>query len=163
MLYQEGGEVMASIFEIDRQFEELIDPETGELLDYDAFLELQMERDSKIDNTACWVKELTAQANAIDAEIKSLTERKKSAQAKAQRLTEYLGTVLGGEKFSSARCAISYRKSEAVEVDEELCPKKYMVKTVTVKPDKKAIKELLKTGKAVKGCTLVERQNISIK
>ena len=34
---------MASIFEIDRQLEELIDPETGELLDYDAFLKLQME------------------------------------------------------------------------------------------------------------------------
>ena len=92
MQYQEGGEVMASIFEIDRQLEELIDPETGELLDYDAFLELQMERDSKIDNTACWVKELTAQANAIDAEIKSLTERKKSAQAKAQRLTPTAST-----------------------------------------------------------------------
>ena len=45
-----------SLYHIDQALEALIDPETGELLDYDAFEQLQMDREHKIENMVCWSK-----------------------------------------------------------------------------------------------------------
>lgn len=47
-----------TIYEIDARMAGLIDPETGELLDYEAFASLQMEREAKIENMALWYKDL---------------------------------------------------------------------------------------------------------
>lgn len=75
-----------TIYEIDARMAGLIDPETGELLDYEAFASLQMEREAKIENMALWYKDLTAEAKAIREEEKALAERRKSAENKAERL-----------------------------------------------------------------------------
>ena len=48
-------------------------------------------------------------------------------------------------------------------MDEGSVPKAYMVETVTYKPDKKLIKDLLKNGENVGGCRLVETLNAQIK
>lgn len=152
-----------NIYEIDRSILALVDAETGEITDIEAFEQLQMEREEKIENVALWIKNLTAESAAIKAEEENLKSRRDANDRKVERLKEYLNYALGGNKYSSARVAISYRASESVEVNTELCPKKYLVKTVTVKPDKKAIKQMLKDGKTVKGCTLVSKQNIQIK
>ena len=53
-----------SLYHIDQALEALIDPETGELLDYDAFEQLQMDREHKIENMVCWSKSLDAEAKA---------------------------------------------------------------------------------------------------
>ena len=42
-----------SLYHIDQALEALIDPETGELLDYDAVEQLQMDRERKIENMVC--------------------------------------------------------------------------------------------------------------
>ena len=75
-----------------------------------------------------------------------------------------LARALDGQKFSTNRCAVSFRRPESVEVmDEGSVPKAYMVETVTYKPDKKLIKDLLKNGENVGGCRLVETLNAQIK
>ena len=61
-----------TIYEIDNRIAELVDPETGELLDYEAFAELAMEREAKIENMALWYKDLTAEAKAIREEERAL-------------------------------------------------------------------------------------------
>ena len=98
-----------NLYEIDRQIQELIensvDPETGELtLDPAALDALQMEREAKIENLACYVKNLTADAKAIKAEEQALSERRKAAENKAERLKRYLSDALEGEKFSTRSC-----------------------------------------------------------
>ena len=40
---------MASIFEIDQEMMNLIDPETGELLDFERFSELKMQKNIKVE------------------------------------------------------------------------------------------------------------------
>ena len=60
-----------SLYHIDQALEALIDPDTGELLDYDAFEQLQMDRDRKIENMVCWSKSLDAEAKAIRDEERS--------------------------------------------------------------------------------------------
>lgn len=44
---------------------ELFDPETGELMDYEAFAPLHLEREEKVEGLALWVKDLTARAKAV--------------------------------------------------------------------------------------------------
>lgn len=143
--------------------------DTGEITqgDWEALEELTEARDTKIENIALYIKEMEAQAEAIKAEADRLTARAKSAQKKADRLRAYLTMNLQREsmdKFETSRCQISFRKSEVVSIpDENYLPKKYLTKKVTYAPDKKAIKEELKAGKAVRGATIITKQNIQIK
>lgn len=163
---------MANLFDISKAlvaaWDAAINPETGELdeallADFEA---LQMERDTKIENIGCWIKNLEADAAAIKAEAKAMSDRAKAAEKKAEGLRGYLAAVLAGEKWNSPKVAISWRKSVAVEIDDaevpEL-PEQYVRRKVSVEADKTAIKEALKAGEQIEGCRLVERQNISIK
>ena len=84
------------LYEIDSALEALVDPETGELLDYEQFSRLQMEREAKIENTALYVKNLEAEAKAIKEEEARLSERRKAMENKAKRLREYIGFALDG-------------------------------------------------------------------
>lgn len=88
-----------TLYEIDQRISELADHETGELMGYDAFAELQMEREKKIEGIACWVKNLSVDVAAYKAEIEVLTERKQKAEA----------TI---EKFSTTKCVVSFRRSK---------------------------------------------------
>lgn len=155
---------MANLYQIDQGILECIDLETGEVIDPDRLESLQMERELKLEGVACWIKNLISDAEAIKAEKDALAEREAKCRKKADSLKEWLGYALAGEKFNTAKCAVSFRKSEQVDIlDANIIPKKLMTKTVTMKPDKVAIKALLKEGKAVKGCCLIENQNIQIK
>ena len=163
---------MANLFDINRELQDLweaaLDPETGEV-DETAlalFESLQIERDAKIENIACWIKNLKSDAEALKAEAKNMADRAKAAERKADSLKRYLAAALHGEKFQSARAAISWRKSVSVEVDDaevENLPEQYIRRKVSVEADKTAIKDALKAGEILEGCRLVESNNISIK
>ena len=154
-----------NIYEIEQAIMDLVDPETGEITDFDALDALSMARDEKIENVALWIKNLVAEAKAIREEEKSLAERRKAAENKAESLEKYLEQTLSGEKFSTAKVAISYRKSKAVEIADEATFIKAGAYLVPQDPkiDRKAISDALKTGAIVNGAELVERNNIQIK
>ena len=155
---------MANLYEIDQGILECIDFETGEIIDPERLENLQMERSQKIENVVLWIKNLQSDAVAFKAEKEAFDKREKAALAKADQLKKWLVKVLEGQKFSTDKCAVSFRKSEQVEVDDVTCiPEELVVVTVTQKPDKKAIKELLKNGQEVIGCRLVENLNTQIK
>lgn len=155
---------MSTLYEIDRSILECLDFESGEILDLERFENLQLERNQKIENIALLIKNLQSDALAYKAEKDAFDEREKAATKKAEQLKSWLSGILNGEKFSTAKCVVSFRKSEKVEIlDMEKIPKKYLTKKVTVTPDKNAIKEILKDGKKVNGCCLIQNQNIQIK
>lgn len=155
---------MARLYEIDRSILECIDLETGEVIDAERLENLQMEKSQKIENIALWIKNLQSDALAFKAEKDAFAEREQAATKKAEQLKAYLAQVLEGQKFSTARCAVSFRRSESVTIeDENSIPQEMMVQKVEFKPDKKAIKELLKVGFDVPGCRLVENWNTQIK
>ena len=154
-----------TIYEIEQEILETVDEETGEIIDLDRLNALEMERDKKIGNVACWIKDLKAEAEAIKAEKQALDKRQKAAENKAERLKEWLQGILQGEKFKDSRCSISYRKSEKVVFAEDFA---YVtlpdsMKKVTVEPRKTEIKEFLKTGATIEGVELVESSNIQIR
>ena len=156
-----------NIYEIEQEILALVDPETGEITDFEALDKLNMARETKLENVAMWVKNLVAESKAIREEEKALAERRRAAESKAERLEKYLDQTLSGEKFSTAKVAISYRKSRAVEIADEatfiaIADTAYIVPQPP-KIDRKAVGDALKGGAVIVGATLVERNNIQIK
>lgn len=157
-----------NIYEIDAAILSLIDEETGEIADFGAFESLQMERSAKIENIALWYKNLAAESKAIKDEEKTLSERRRACENKAERLKKYLAEILQGESFKTPKTAVSFRKSTAVETEPEFIEWAQKNKDVLLKyrepePDKTAIKDALKEGAEIPYASLVERKNISIK
>lgn len=154
---------MSSLYQIDQEIMACVDLETGEVIDPERLESLQMERSQKIENVACWIKNLESDAEAIKAEKEALAKRQVAALAKAEQLKEWLARALEGQKFSTAKCAVSFRRSETVEVsDVALIPADLLRVKTTVEPNKTAIKALLKEGREVVGCYLVEKQNVQL-
>lgn len=155
---------MASLYEIDQAILACVDLETGEIIDQDQLDNLMMERSDKIESVALWVKNLESDAMAYKAEKEAFADREKKATEKAKRLKEWLARVCEGEKFSTAKCAVSFRRSESVEiVDAKEIPDEYIRVKMTSEPDKVAIKDAIKSGMEIGGCQLVSKLSTSIK
>ena len=160
-----------NLYEIDSALMALVDEETGEITDWDAFEALQMEREKKIENVACWYKNLAAEAAAIKAEEDNLKKRREVLTNRADRLKEYLKNALCGEKFQTARCAISWRKTTSVHVSDPSAAIEWAEmhghkECVTYKaPDinKTELAKILKGDTAVPGAELVAGLSIGVK
>ena len=157
------------LYEIDEAIMNLFDPDTGECVDYDALESLQMERDRKIEGIALWIKDLEADAVKIRNEEKALAERRRSMETKADNLTRFLAGVVGeGNKFSTSKCAISWRRSESVHVVnyDELKQDPYADNYLRYKDpevDRAAIKAAIKDGLTVMGAELVTNNNMQLR
>ena len=169
---------MNTLYELDAKIAELldtgfemscIDAETGEIDETQLAIyleQLQLDRKTKIDNIAVYVKNLEAEAVAIRAEEKRLKERREAKERKAERLKNYIKTsmLLQGEtKFESARVSMALRNSKAVVVDESKLESVYFINKIVQSVDKKAIKAALEAGILVEGAMLEERKNLQIK
>ncbi len=158
------------LFEINAALEELLnqqDPETGELTcDLDQLDALMMERDEKLEGLALYCKNADAEAKAIREEEKALAERRRSLENKAERAKGFLAEQLAGEKFSTPKVAVSYRKSEQVEVSTAFFTDESNERFLRYKDpeaDKTAIKNALKAGETVPGAELVSKTNMILK
>ena len=157
-----------TIYEINEEILNCIDLETGEIIDIDRLNDLQLERDAKIENVACWIKELKAEAEAIKAEKLALAERQKVAENKAESLKKWLTFALNGEKFKTAKCSVSFRKTESVEVTDEglsnlMKEHDQLLTYKAPEPNKKAIKDAIKDGLSVEGVRLGCNTSVIIK
>ena len=155
-----------TLYELDKAIAEfeLEVNEDGEVLNIDELDELNLAREQKIEGISLWVKNLEAEKEAVKHEKDNFADREKRLGKKIDSLKGYLTYALDGQKFSTPKVAVSFRKSESVHItDEYLIPDEYKLFTVVKKPDKKVLKDALKKGKDIMGCELVEKQNISIK
>lgn len=153
-----------TIYQIDEAILGCIDPETGEV-NADMLGELMMKRDQKIENIACWIKNLTSDARELKEEKKALEERIKAKDNRAESLKKYLEGILEGQKFETPKCAVSFRKSQSVNIsDLSAIPLKFLrVKPAEAEADKMAIKAVIKNGETVSGAELVDKLSMTIK
>lgn len=128
---------------------------------------LQGELEDKALNVAKFILSLEAEAEAMKAAEKRMADRRKSVEARADSLREYLTGQLvatGITPPKDSEVALSFRKSEAVIIENEaLIPqslKKHIPEQWT--PDKTAIKAALKDGE-IPGAYIEKRQNLQIK
>lgn len=147
---------MNDIYSIDAQLACLVDPETGEILDYDGFCALSIERDRLVEGTALWIQEMKRQAEAIAAEIKRLQDRKAAIEGRIDRLSEHLGNYLDHQKLQTDLVTVSFRRSEAVIVEPGARLTDDMLR-VKYEANKTAIKAALKAGQEIPGCYLERR------
>lgn len=156
------------LYEIDNAIYECVN-EDGEVIDQEKLEELQMERDKKIEGIACWIKELSAEANAIKEEKLRLEARQRVAENKVKSLKSYLAYALQGASFRTAKVSVSFRKTESVEVTPDglenlmRCGRDDLLKYKEPEPDKTAIKQALKSGLSVRGVQLVQNTSTIIK
>lgn len=154
-----------TLYEIDQKIVDLIDDETGEIIDSNigTFESLMMERSKKIENVALWIKNLRADAEAYKAEAQAFVDRKKAAERKIETLTRLLEITLRGQKFKTVRVQISYRKSDSVQIDKDaVLPDEYL-RFKEPEPDKVALKKALKDGVKIEGAWLEEKLNMQVK
>lgn len=152
-----------NLFEIDAEIMKCVDMETGEIIDTERLEQLQMDRDAKLENIACWIKNLASDAEALKAQKQVFADRQKIAENKVESLKRYLAMALGGQKFSTDKVAVSFRKTSSVNVtDMSVLPEQYL-KFADPTPDKTAIKNAIKAGENIAGAEIVEGQSISVK
>lgn len=159
-----------TLYDINAQLEALleqVDPETGELLcDMDQLEALSLERDRKLEGLALYIKNRDAEAKAIREEEKALADRRRGLERKAERARDFLARMLAGEKFTTPKVAVSWRKSEAVEIGMSFFSTDANERFLRYKdpePDKAAIKAALKAGEEITGAELVTNLNMTIK
>ena len=156
-----------TLFDINKailEFDYEIDEETGEILNAEELDALELARNEKIEGVGLWIKNLQAEAEAVKKEKDAMADRQRRLEKKAESLKNYLAWALQGEKFSTPRIAMSWRKSESVLIpDEALLDDRFVNIQMIKKPDKKLIKDTLKAGLEVPGAELVTKQNLQIK
>lgn len=156
-----------NLYEIKQEFEkaieECVDMETGEIINPTRLDELNMVLADKRENVALYIKNLSAEAKAIDEEAKNLTNRKRVLNNKVEGLKKYLADNLEGHKFETAKVVVSFRKSEQLEINSiEHIPTEYLI-SQEPKIDKVALKKSIKQGSVINGVQIITKQNIQIK
>ena len=157
-----------------------IDTDTGEVLEGqlldDEINKLEMALDDKMENIACYVKNLTSDIEALKTEEDNLKKRRKSKENQIEYLKRYLSNFMqlnNIPKFETPKCKVSFRKSVNTEViDQDKIPKG-LIKTKTEKTvDKLGLKQFLQNNakdmtreKQIEkyGAYLSENKNIGIK
>lgn len=123
----------------------------------------------KAQNVGIVILGLSAQSDAIKNRITQLQVMQKAADKRVESLREYLEhnlTVCGIDKVEGPDIRLSWRASEAVEIeDESLIPCDLMTtpEPPKPKPDKAAIKAAIKAGRDVQGARIEKRRNLQIK
>lgn len=148
----------------------LIDEETGELVSVAQALDaLRMEREAKLENVACWVKNLSAEADAIREEENRLVKRRKAAETKAANLKAWLLSAMTREdgttdKLKTGRVMVSVKRNPpSTVVDDDLLPSTYKVAKITYQANKDLIKRELLAGGEVPGAHLEYGRSVVIK
>ena len=178
-----------NLFEINESMMNLleygVDDQTGEIIEteeefqalYDS---IQLDLQTKLDNTNCLQKVIDGEIEVINKEIDRLQKEKRARENKKewlknrvdffirQQFTNEDGTLdtegLHQYKLSLPHSKIAYRKSDSVDVyDFEHLPEKYIKTKIETSPDKVAIKNAIKDGESIEGAKLVTNYNIQIK
>lgn len=143
--------------------ENVVDTETGEVLDVETLDNLKMTFAEKAENIAMFIRNLDAEAAALKEQKNIFVARQKAAENKRDALKDYLAMCLQGKPFKTDRVKVTFRKSEAVKVTDQVSiPDRYFY-FADVKLDKTEVKKALKAGENVPGCVLEEKQNIQVK
>lgn len=151
-----------NLYEIDAKILGCVDIETGEIFDEEKFEELNLTRDSKIESICLWIKNLKAEAEALKAEKDAFAKRQKSAENKMESLKKYLSGYMDGTPFQSAKCKVSFRKSETVDVSENAVIPDAFLRFKEPEVNKTELKKALKQGLKIEGVQLVTNNNIQI-
>lgn len=161
-----------NIYNIQSEYQQLVNQliENGGEITPELELALQINKDnfhSKSENYAYITKQFDGEIDIIDNEIKRLQQAKKSREKTIQRLKDTIELAMltfDIDKIETPLIKISFRKSESVEVtDVNELPNEFKVIKLTESADKLKIKDALKSGMFIEGCSIKTNRNLQIK
>jgi hypothetical protein len=161
-----------SLFQIQSEFQELANQliESGGEITEEIGLALainEADLQTKSTNYSFVIKQLDADCDTIDSEIKRLTALKKARTNSVDRLKGAIKQAMEFyqiEEIKTPLIKINFRKSKAVEIEDiEKLPAQYIKVTETESIDKAAIKAAIDAGEEVPGAILKENKNLQIK
>ena len=161
-----------NIFNIQTEYQQLVNEliENGGEITPELELALQINKDnfhSKSENYAYITKQFDGEMDIIDNEIKRLQQAKRSREKTIQRLKDTIEMAMNTfevDKIETPLIKISFRKSESVEVtDVNDLPNEFKVIKLTESADKLKIKDALKSGMFISGCSIKTNRNLQIK
>lgn len=180
---------MSRLFELSAEFAELFDQldslaeqadamgiprEEVETAWFDTLDGMEQEFNLKAENTALYIKELAVKADALKREEKKLAERRKSYERRAASLKDYLMQNMmqtHQKKIDGIRARITIRNNPtSLQVQDEAALIHLLEQNGQddflkyAKPElrKTEIKEFLKSGGQLEGCSLVSTQSVLI-
>lgn len=167
-LYEITSEMQAALDAVQ------VNDDTGEVTGFEDVDALNMEFEDKADATACYIKSLLVEAEAIKHEASTLKERADAKVKKADRLKSYIESNMirvGIPKIETARNVLAMRKTPPSIVidDAELFAtwarhnNEDLLTYADPKPNKKEIKSLLDSGEAVPFVHVEQRETLRIK
>lgn len=128
--------------------------------------ELGQAEADKVDAFSSFVRIELGRAKALREEAAALTKRAKAAESKIEKLKAHYMYVManaGLTKVSGKTHSIRVGQTKAVAVAEgavEFLPDEYVIRKA--EPCKSAIKDALEKGVMLPGCSIVERQHLTI-
>jgi len=126
--------------------------------------------DVKVQNVALVIKELEAEADMIDGEVKRLQARNKSRVNSIDWLKRYLYDALimtKTDKVEGPMTTVSLRKcpTSVAIVEDDMVPSEFVTQETVMNIDKKAIlKHFKDTGEIVAGCEFTtDKRTLQVK
>lgn len=168
-------EITEQILRVDELLDKVIDVESGEITDEDAFneyIELQETLknmfDTKTEDIVKFMRSLESGIVVRKSEIDRLKKLNDRGKNKIARLKEYLLNNMissGKTRVDTSLGAIGTRKSQKVIVNEDIIPKdeRYWRVETTHKFDKNEIKKILKSGEQIDGVSVEDSVSINIR
>ena len=163
---------MSSIFKIQAEYQQIVNEliDNGGEITPELELALQITKDnfhSKSENYGYITKQFNAEMRIIDDEIHRLEQLKRVRQKAIERLKaniEMAMTTFEVDKIETPLIKISFRKSESVEVEDvNNLPALYKVVKLSETADKLKIKDAIKSGILIEGCSIKTNKNLQIK
>lgn len=157
---------MATLYELTGIYQQIYDMDMDDETKQDTLESIDWTEDfeNKVEGYVKVIKNLDADIEVRKNEIDRLKKLNDADKSKKERMKIDLATSMeltGHEKVDTTLFKVSFRKSEAVEVDDFLLPEAY--KVATWKADKERLKEDLKNGLEISGAELVKRKNLNIR
>ena len=144
-----------------------VDAETGEIFDSESLDVLDGLVDDKLEACCKYMRELGAEAEAIKAEEQRLAQRRRAAEARAQRFRGYvLGCMerAGKQKIKTPLFSMWIGHSHNLEVtDADALPEQFVSIRSERVIDKRAIKDAIKAGAEIPGARLVESTSLQVR
>lgn len=156
-------------------FEQLVNPETGEVIPDEALLaqldSLQMERSRILEYLAKLVLNTKADAAALKEEEQRLKERRATLERKVDRLMGILDRECAGEKTDCGVATVCYRRTTKVDVADSQTAITWLkangYDSCYKQPDpevsKTEVKKLLQGGMEIPGITLTQDLSCSLR
>jgi len=152
-----------NLYEITKEMEfrlaNSIDPETGEIIDDEAYAAFEMmedDRDRKILSIAKLIKENKYNLEALQDRKRNLDKRMKTLKNYINFFEQYVLTLWDGEKLEDDEIQVKRNSNPSLVVDENLITDKYKFEETKIekKVSQKLVKELLLKGEKIQGAYL---------